>query len=119
MRELSLPKILEYFSTFGQITHVQPFLNSKNEDSEDFNRIRICFGSEDITKEILQSPRHSISGKSTRVVRSRPPTEKAGRFIPTQEIETSVIKVSKEEVGIFPEFLTVFGISMRLQISKF
>ena len=113
-----MPKILEYFSTFGQITHVQPFLNSKNEDSEDFNRIRICFGSEDITKEILQSPRHSIAGKSTRVVRSRP-TEKPGRFIPTQEIETSVIKVSKEEVGIFVEPLTVFGISMRLQNSSF
>ena len=109
-KELDLFDVLEYFTSYGQILHVQPFLDKNDDKAEKaLNRIRICFEDQETVDKILKLQRHVIAGKSTRVVKSRPPKDRPEhKFIPKEEIQTAVIKVSTEQVGGFIYSLSLF-----------
>ena len=107
---LGLFDVMEYFVTFGQIIMLQPFLE-RNDDKADKEliRIRIFYEDQETIDKILKIQRHVIVSRPTRVVKSRPPKDRPEqRFIPKEEIQTAVIKVSKEEVSIFVYFLSLF-----------
>ena len=107
---LGLFDVMEYFVTFGQIIMLQPFLE-RNDDKADKEliRIRIFYEDQETIDKILKIQRHVIVSRPTRVVKSRPPKDRPEqRFIPKEEIQTAVIKVSKEEVGILLYFLSLF-----------